>query len=81
MDLVAIYHRISILVRRHERHETLGFAAALCQEVLQVKQLHLFLLFRGFPARLRVLVIRRAGELDQPKASLEVGIRETGSGR
>ena len=79
MNLVAIYDRISVLVRRHEGYESLGLTTALDEEVLEVKQLHLPPLCRGFPARFRLLVILGTGEFDQLKARLEISVRETGS--
>lgn len=57
MDLVAIYHRVIVLVSRHERDKSLDLIIPLDEEVLEVEELHLFLLRSWFPAIFGFLIV------------------------
>lgn len=74
MDLVAIYDWVPVFMRRHKRNEPHHLAVVLHQEVLEVQQLHLFLLGRWLPALHGLLVVLGAAELDQAEARIEVSV-------
>ena len=76
MNLVAVDHRIIVLVCWHKRDEPLGLAITFDQEILEIQELHLFALRTSIPTTFGLFIIIDAGQLDEPEARLELGLRE-----
>ena len=73
MDFVAIHHRLSGFVRRHQRREAAdGTLGVLGEDVAKLWGLHLLPLLRRVPAFARVLIVSSARLVDQVQTGLEL---------